>query len=131
MTKIEYMNLKPCTNIKYCTTHHSQEGNSSRGMIVNCYEVDHEGSATDESRKERSTHYHLLDPFLACRNTDSSNKVSCSATDWECTDLHRVIEVSIYIFLCNRTCSCLQHNLLTICKGETMHSTTPQKNHQQ
>lgn len=52
--------------------YHSEEWDSSGGVIVDGHEVDEEGSAADESWEEGSSTDHLTDPVLTCTEDNTT-----------------------------------------------------------
>lgn len=48
-------------------SYHGEERNGPGGVVVNGYEVDQEGGATDQQGEQGSSHQHLLDPIFTCQ----------------------------------------------------------------
>ena len=61
-SQLQKIAILRCTSRGQC--YHSEDGDGSRGMVVDGNKVDEEGSSTDEGGEERCSTHHLFDPGL-------------------------------------------------------------------
>lgn len=63
---IKFSQSKSGLQYLYPSPHHCEEGDGPGGMVVDGNEVDDEGRSTDQTREQRSSTKHLLNPVLPC-----------------------------------------------------------------